>query len=134
MENGGTIILMAGVTVKAMMTGNNAREIVMAFIGALNNQDYATARTYVTDDMSFEGVLGSRDSADAYFHDMEHMKLKYFVKKVFADADDVCLFYQIIMSGATIFGCGWYKVREGKILSIKVIFDPRPILEMSPEQ
>jgi limonene-1,2-epoxide hydrolase len=109
-------------------TVGNAKEVVLAFIDAINQLDFQTARTYVSPDMQFEGVLGSRDGSDAYFLDMEKMKLKYDVKKVFTDGNDVCIWYYIDMSGATILCCGWYYVEDSKIKSIKVVFDPRPLL------
>jgi hypothetical protein len=56
------------------------------------------------------------------------MKLKYDIKRVFSDGDDVCIFYDIEMGNTTIFSCGWYHVIDGKINSIRVIFDPRPLL------
>jgi hypothetical protein len=65
---------------------------------------------------------------------MERMRLKYNIKKVFADATDVCLFYDLTISGITILGCAWYQVVEGKIRSLKVVFDPRPILEARSRQ
>jgi len=107
----------------------STRELVNAFIEALNEEDFATARNYVQDDFSFDGVMGKRNSADAYFKDMEKMRFKYDIKKTFADGDDVCLLYDINMQGTTIFTCGWYKVKDGKIQSLKVVFDPRPILD-----
>jgi len=108
---------------------SSAREIVLSCVQAINEQDFKIARTYVSDDMQFIGVMGSRDGAQAYFDDMEKMKLKYNVRKVFADEQDVCLFYDLLISGKTIFGCGWYHVEEEKITSLKVLFDPRPLLE-----
>ena len=105
-----------------------AKEIVLACVNALNKEDFNQARTYVTDQFTFKGVLGSRDGADAYFADMERIKLKYDIKKAFADGDDVCLLYDLKMSGSIIFGCGWYHVADGKINSLRVVFDPRPIL------
>jgi hypothetical protein len=57
-----------------------ARDIVIACIQSLNEEDFETARKYFNDDMSFEGVMGSQQGADAYFRDMEHMRLKYKVK------------------------------------------------------
>jgi len=108
----------------------SAKEVVMNFVKALNAEDFKTARSYAHDNMKFVGVLGQRDGADAYFKDMEHMKLKYDIKKAFADGSDVCLLYDLQMSGLTIFGCGWYQVDEaGLITSLKVVFDPRPVLE-----
>jgi len=107
----------------------STKELVSSFIKALNEEDFATARSYVYDNFSFDGVLGSRDSADAYFKDMEKMRFKYDIKKTFTDGDDVCLLYDINMQGTNIFTCGWYKVQNGKIKSLKVVFDPRPVLE-----
>jgi hypothetical protein len=31
----------------------------------------------------------------------------------------------------TLFGCGWYHVEQGKISSLRVVFDPRPLVESS---
>jgi hypothetical protein len=113
---------------------NSVKEIVLSCINALNNEDFKTAKSYVSDDMTFEGVLGSRNGADAYFNDMEKMKLKYDIIKAFVDGDDVCLLYNLQMSGLTLFGCGWYHVNDGKINSLKVVFDPRPVLELSQKK
>lgn len=109
----------------------SARKVVMSLIKALNKEDFRTARKYVSDDFYFEGVLGSRDSTEDYFNDMEKKKLKYEIKKAFVNKDDVCLLYNLTMSGVTIFGCGWYHVKGDKISSLRVVFDPRPILELS---
>ncbi|MEO3404645.1 nuclear transport factor 2 family protein [Mucilaginibacter sp. CAU 1740] len=106
----------------------NANDIVLSFIKALNDEDFAAARKFAADDLKFIGVLGERDGAEAYFTDMERMKLKYDIKRVFSDGDDVSIFYDIDMGGKTIFSSGWYHVVDGKINSIRVIFDPRPLL------
>lgn len=108
-----------------------AREIVLAFIDALNEENFNEARSYVNDDFSFVGVMGSRNGADAYFKDMEKMKLKYDIKKVFIDGEDVCMFYDIDMGAATIFACGWYHLTNGRINTFRVVFDPRPLLKDS---
>lgn len=112
-----------------MKTTSNSEKVVMTFINALNSEDFTAAREQLADGMKFDGVMGSRDSAEAYISDMTRMKFKYKVKKVFADEEDVCLLYDIDMAGATIFTCGWYHVESGKISSLKVVFDPRPLLE-----
>jgi hypothetical protein len=111
-----------------------SKEVVMSLIDALNKEDFKTGRSLVSDDMEFIGVLGSRHGGDAYFKDMELMKLKYDIKKVFADEGDVCLFYDLKISGATIFGCAWYTVKNAKVISLKVLFDPRPVLEASQKK
>ena len=104
------------------------KEVVLTFLDALNNEDWKTARHYLSDDMIFDGVLGHRAGADIYVEDMSKMKFKYRILKAFADGDDVCVLYDIDMSGNTIFTAGWYKVRDNKIKSLRVVFDPRPIV------
>jgi hypothetical protein len=108
---------------------SHSQKVVSAFIKAINDEDFTTARKCVNDDLKFDGVMGSRNGADDYFDDMKRMKFKYDVKKAFSDENDVCLLYDINMGGATIFTCGWYKLENGKISSLKVVFDPRPLLE-----
>jgi len=108
-----------------------SRETVLSFINALNKEEFDAARIYADDKLKFDGVMGSRDGADAYFNDMKKMKFKYKIIKAFEEDDDVCLLYEIDMSGTDIFCCGWYRVRNGKIISLKVVFDPRPLLEKS---
>jgi len=113
-----------------MAAKQTAKEVVLAFINALNSENFDTAAGYLADDMFFDGVMGKRNSAEAYIGDMKKMKFKYDVKKAFEDENDVCLLYDINMSGkATIFTCGWYQVSYGKIKNLKVIFDPRPLLD-----
>ncbi|HET6226681.1 MAG TPA: nuclear transport factor 2 family protein [Bacteroidia bacterium] len=117
-----------------MKTENTAieskpKEVVLSLINAINSEDFKTARTFVTPDMKFSGVLGSRDGADAYFKDMEQMKLKYDVKKIFADDNDASVFYDLQMGGQKVFCSAWYHLKDGKVSSLKVVFDPRPVLD-----
>jgi hypothetical protein len=117
-----------------METGSNAKDIVMSYVKALNDEDFKTARQYVSDNLSFAGPLATLNEADAYFKDMERMRLKFEIKKVFVDSEDVCLLYDLKAGPKTLFGCGWYHLEQGKISSIRAIFDPRPILEMSAKR
>ena len=107
------------------------KDIVLSCVRAINQEDFAAARRLVSDDLSFVGVLGERHGADAYFKDMQQMRLKYTIRKTVAEGDDVCVLYDLEMSGKTIFVCGWYHVENGHIKSLRVIFDPRPVLEPS---
>ena len=102
---------------------------VKSFLKALTDEDFKAAKNYLADDMKFVGVMGTREGGDVYMADMEKMKFKYDIKKVFEDGDDVSVFYDIDMGGKTLFCSGWYHLSGGKIDSIKVIFDPRPLFE-----
>ena len=114
--------------------GSKSKEVVLSFLKSLNAEDFKTARDYVNDNMTFDGVLGSRNGADAYFKDMSKMKFKYEIEKAFSDGDDVCMLYDINMSGTKIFTCGWYHLENGKISSLKVVFDPRSVLKASDKK
>ena len=105
-----------------------AKKVVMAFITALNEENFEAAKKCLNDEMTFDGVLGHREGAESYINDMKKMKFKYYIRKVFEDENDICLLYDIDMSGKKIFTCGWYQVVDGKIKSLKVVFDPRPVL------
>ena len=109
----------------------DSKALVLSFIKLINEEQFDEARNLAHDNMTFKGVLGSRDSADAYFNDMKNMKLKYKIIKAFAEGNDVCVLYDLDMSGLTIFGCGWYQVEQGKVTALKVVFDPRPVLEQA---
>ena len=112
-----------------METTVSTKDIVFEFIDALNNDDFDSARKYLADDVKFEGVLGKRDGADVYISDMQKMKFKYAIKKAFAEGDDVCLWYDITMSGLQVLTFGLHHLKDEKIKSINVLFDPRPMLE-----
>ena len=60
-------------TTEAGESVGSANDVVLSFVKALNDEDFAVARNCVADDMKFIGVLGQRDGADAYFADMQHM-------------------------------------------------------------
>ncbi len=115
-------------------TTETASALVLSFINALNKEEFDLARSYVNDDFTFNGVLGSRHGADNYFEDMRKMKFRYMVKKVFAEESDVCLFYNITIAGVSIFASGWYQLKDQKLSSLTVLFDPRPVLDGSAKQ
>ena len=116
-------------TATANQAESTAKTTVLSYIDSLNKEDFDAALELVTDDMVFTGVLGTREGAETYMQDMRKMKIKYEIKKVFADGDDVCLFYDITQGGITFFSAGWYTIVDDKIKSFRVIFDPRPVLE-----
>ena len=106
-----------------------AKDIVLNFLNALNAENFEAARHVLDNDMQFNGVMGSRSGADVYINDMSKMRFKYDVLKVFENENDVSVFYDIDMNGKKVFTSGWYVVRDGKIKSLRVVFDPRPLLE-----
>ena len=106
-----------------------SQQLVLEFLEMINKETFDQARKMLADDFTFKGVMGSRNGADAYMDDMRKMKFKYEVKKIFTAQDDVCLYLEFTQGGHQLSAFSWYHVVSGKVKSLQVIFDPRPLLE-----
>ncbi|HZP64409.1 MAG TPA: nuclear transport factor 2 family protein [Terriglobales bacterium] len=104
----------------------SAKELVLAYIDAMGARDYATAKRYLSASVFIKGMGGEAfRSADDFLKMMEQQRGKYDIKKVFVDGDDVCLLYDFRTEKVTAFFCSWHQVKEGKIATIRTVFDPR---------
>lgn len=113
----------------------DAKEIVMSYVNALGNQDYDSARNSLADNVLVRGPSGEAfRSPDEFIGMMQQQRGKYDIKKVFVDGDDVCLLYDFITKTVTTFFSSWYKVKDGKIVSIQTVFDPRPFAAMQEKK
>ncbi|REC47424.1 nuclear transport factor 2 family protein [Chryseobacterium pennipullorum] len=107
---------------------NATNTVVEQFIQYLNEESFDHAEKCLNPDFKFIGVMGKREGASVYIQDMKKMKFKYEILKTFTSGEDVCLWYHIDMGRKTLPASGWYEVKEGKIHSLNVLFDPRPLL------
>lgn len=109
-----------------MSSGTDSRRLVAAYIEALDGQQYDEALKLLHDRVRIRGPAGETFGKPLDFIAMlRKYKGKYDVKKVFADGDDVCVLYELKTMGPAVFMSSWYQVKEGKIVSIQTIFDPR---------
>ena len=112
-------------------SAKSAKEIMMEFVQAAEHQDFQTARGYLKENVSYVSPLNSFDRAEPYLKYNLHLYqtgqlAKFDIKKEFADSNDVCILHE----WNSQLVCVWYHVDDdGKISSIKVIFDPRPYLQ-----
>jgi hypothetical protein len=112
-------------------SAKSAKEIVMEFVQATEHQDFQTARGYLKENVSYVSCLNSFDRAEPYLKYNLHLYqtgqlAKFDIKKEFADSNDVCILHE----WNSQLVCVWYHVDDdGKISSVKVIFDPRPYLQ-----
>src|SRR5437868_2312034 len=73
----------------------SASEIVESYQAALGKGDFATARTLMQDNMTFQGPLDTFNKADDYLEALKKLASiiqRIDLKKVFVDGDDVCVF------------------------------------------
>jgi hypothetical protein len=106
--------------------GVSPKEVVMAYIGALDDQRYDEALGLLLDDVRIRGPAGETFGKPLDFIEMlRKYRGRYDVKKVFADGDDVCVLYDLVTTSATVFMSSWYEVKAQRIAVIQSVFDPR---------
>lgn len=99
--------------------------IVMSYIAALDQQRYNDALGVLHEKVRIRGPAGETFGKPLDFIEMlRKYHGRYDVKKVFVDGDDVCVLYNLVMAGPNVFMSSWYQVRDGKIVSIRTVFDP----------
>ena len=88
----------------------SAREVVMAYIKAMDDRDYAAARNYLGDNVRVKGPAGEAfRSPDEFLKMMEQQLEKY----------------DFVTPKVTTIFSSWYQIKDGKIVSIQTVFDPR---------
>jgi ketosteroid isomerase-like protein len=117
------------------MSSPNASEVVENYRAALGTGDFATARKFMQDDMSFQGPFDTFTTADQYLEATRRLASiiqRIDLKKVFVDGDDVCVLYDMVTNtpAGTAFIGEWYHVKGGKIAALRAIFDARPFAAM----
>ncbi len=119
-----------------MGTATN-REIVEQYLEAFGKSEFDSVRELLHDDFSFRGPMESHESADSFVGSIRsHMQ--GFVKRItlshiFEDGDNVAVFYDMVTNtpAGTLGMAELYRIRQSKIASITLIFDPRPLLQGS---
>jgi hypothetical protein len=106
---------------------DEAKKVVMSYIKALDEQNYELAGKYLNDNVRIQGPDGESFKRPKEFVEMlSKYQGRYDVKKSFVDESDVCLFYDLKSPETkAVFTSSWYQVNDGKIISIRTVFDPR---------
>jgi len=113
------------------MPGTDAKAVASQCLHAWSTGDFETCRSFLDDDVTFVGPLGSTTGADDYIRGVQ--RLAQMVegveqKLVFGEGDDVCIIYDLITTQAgPVPTAGWYHLRDGKIASVRPYFDARPL-------
>src|SRR5215469_12248057 len=105
----------------------DSAQVAEEFFEAWTTKDFERARTLLKDDLHFEGPIDTFDDADSYIASLTQLSgivTGAEKRKVFVDGDDVCVIYDLktapIPSSRT---SEWYRVSDGKISSVSVVFD-----------
>ncbi len=110
-------------------------EVVHGFLRAVGARDFEAAGTLLGNQFTFRGPFDTFSDPKSYLGALQ--KLYPIVKavkvqKLFEDGDEACLLYDMETNTpiGTAFICEWFKVRDGKIASIRAVFDARPFAPM----
>jgi hypothetical protein len=122
---------------KNQFAKSSAKEIVMEYLQAVERKDWKTVRSHISDNIS--GVSPgpekpiSFNKAEPFMSYLEHANnlRPWDIKKEFADSNDVCLLYEATyLEPVKTFVCAWFHVNDdGKISSLRFVFDPRPLFQ-----
>ncbi len=109
-----------------MESKNYSKQVVISYIGALDGQKYEEALEFLDDEVRIRGPAGESFGKPMDFTEMlRKYHGKYDVKKVFTDENEVSVWYDLDTSVAKVFMASWYQVKDGRIVSIQTLFDPR---------
>jgi len=109
-------------------------EIVERYFDAWTSGDFETARSLLHDDMSFRGPIDTFETADALLGSIKG--LAQIVtgaerRGLIADGNQVAVVYDLHTGPVpTAPVAEWYRVEQGKIVSMEAFFDARPFAAM----
>jgi ketosteroid isomerase-like protein len=115
------------------MAALTPREVVDRYFDAQARKDFDTIRTLIAEDVTFHGVLGTTDTVEAYIEGLRQATAAMTAlerRVICVDGDEVCQVYEMTLSAppVTLTVAQWLTVRDGKIATARVYFDPRPLL------
>ena len=105
-------------------------EVVTSYMDAWRANDFPTMRSALADDLQFVGPIDTFDNADdhqAALQGLSQVKDEIVIHKLVVDGEDALVWYDLHTKVADPAAVAeWYRVEDGVITSIKVVFDPRP--------
>lgn len=103
----------------------SAKEVVMSYVRAMDQHQYDKATELIDDNVKIIGPAGEAfGGPQGFIEMMKKFPGRYDIKKMFVDGDEVCLLYDFVTDGLTVYMSSWYRVRNGRIEFIRTIFDP----------
>ena len=113
------------------MDTTDSRTVAATYFRAWKERDFATLRGILADDVTFSGPLATLDNADDAVKGLTGMAEildDIVVRHVFVDGPDVLTWFDLHTTVAPPAPtANWQHIEDGRITSIRVTFDPRPL-------
>ena len=112
---------------------SNSIDIVRSMFAAFKAKDYATMKGFLASNFSATGPLGETTNTDQFIEGLKRissMVTDVQVQHIWVDGNDVAGFVEVHTNRTEkpISMVKWFHVENGKVVSAKVVFDPRPLL------
>lgn len=113
---------------------SDARSVALDYQQAFATKDLAKAVSYLHGAGRFVGPLSAFDAADAFAKEMStfmDIAKDVRIKKVLADDTDVCILwdYETVIPSIPVTEIAqWFRIEDGKIREMRVIFNPVPFI------
>ncbi len=111
-------------------------ELLRSFYRAVVRRDFAAARTYLGDDLVFEGLFETYRGPDSYLTALTGLMgiaNRLDIKAVIAEGDEVAVFFELetrAPAEAVTLVAEWHQVKDGRIRHVASAFDGRPFAAM----
>jgi hypothetical protein len=110
---------------------DSAADVAASYFDAWKRGDFARLRTILADDVTFDGPLGHAGNAEECIAGLKRMSeivTDIVIQKTFIDGADVLTWFDLhTASTDPLPTVNWRHVEHGKITTIRVTFDPRPL-------
>ncbi len=115
-----------------MTDGSDAvADVAATYFDAWQRGDFARLRAILADDVTFDGPLGHAGNAEECIAGLKRMSeivTDIVIRKTFIDGADVLTWFDLHTAQAgPLPTANWRHVADGKITSIRAVFDPRPL-------
>ena len=118
--------------------GEPARTIVERYTKAWMGGNVDEARTYLADDLEFRGSIDQFDQADDFIAQLGRfvtMLTRVDMLEAFYEGDRAALLYDCVTPtpAGTIRTAEFFRVADGKIVEIKLVFDATTLRQLMSE-
>jgi SnoaL-like domain len=109
------------------------QDVLATYFDSWREKNFDSLRSILADDVTFAGPLGTAANAEecvAGIERLSQMTTAIDVRKVFVDGPDVLTWFELHTTIAPPMPvANWSRVEDGKIVRIRVTFDPREMLK-----
>jgi hypothetical protein len=109
------------------------KDVLVTYFDSWRDKDYDSLRSILAYDVTFAGPLGTAGNAEECVRGIEGLSqitTAIDIRKVFVDGPDVLTWFELHTTIAPPTPvANWSRVEDGKIVRIRVTFDPREMLK-----